>query len=214
MTDENPTRVGQSQAQIQPVSLAPGVRLGEYELKSLHGRGGMGDVYRAHDSILQRDVAIKVLHPGSNSERFLHEARIAARISSPHAVPVFNYRLPADGRAIIVMEFVEGKTLSDLIRANGVLSIEELARYMDHAATGMAAAAEIGVVHRDLKPANMLIDRTGRLRVADFGIARFDRSQVETGASPLTADGAAVFGTPTYMDRDEAENLCGCDHAY
>jgi O-acetyl-ADP-ribose deacetylase (regulator of RNase III) len=187
------------------------VRLDEYELKSLVGRGGMGDVYRAYDFTLQRDVAIKVLQPGSNPERFLHEARIAARISSPHAVAVFNYRLLADGRAIIVMEFVEGRTVSDLIRDKGVLPVEDLVRYMDHAATGMTAAAEIGVVHRDLKPANMLVDRTGRLRVADFGIARLDRSEVETRASALTADGPALFGTPTYMAPEQAENPRGAD---
>src|SRR5262245_21867856 len=101
MTDEQPTHDGRSQSRTRPASpdeqptyhapslsesqqvfLGPGARLDEYELKSLVGRGGMGDVYRAYDFTLERDVAIKVLHPGSNPERFLHEARIAARISS------------------------------------------------------------------------------------------------------------------------------------
>ena len=192
------------------LALSPGTRLGAYEILSLLGSGGMGEVYRAHDSTLDRDVAIKILNAGSNPERFLREARIAARISSPHVVSVFDYQILADGRPIIVMECVRGQTLSDLIRANRVLPVEDIARYMDHAAMGMAAAAEFGVVHRDLKPGNMLVDGAGRLRVADFGIARFDRSTVDTH-SPLTSDGPAVFGTPAYMAPEQAENPRGAD---
>ena len=193
-----------------PMALAPGTRLGPYEVFDLIGAGGMGEVYRAHDSTLDRDVAIKILNAGSNPERFLREARIAARISSPHVVSVFDYQVLADNRPIIVMECVRGQTLSELIRTNRVLPVEDIARYMDHAAMGMAAAAEFGVVHRDLKPGNMLVDRAGRLRVADFGIARFDRSTVDTH-SPLTSDGPAVFGTPAYMAPEQAENPRGAD---
>jgi serine/threonine protein kinase len=181
-----------------------------YDLGELLGQGGMGSVYRAHDSTLDREVAVKILSAEASPDRFLREARIAANIQSAHVVPVFDYHQLADGRAVIVMELVKGRSLAQVIRSNGILALDDLSRYMNHAALGMGAAAEHGVVHRDLKPGNMLIDEAGRLRITDFGIARFDTSNIDTHVS-LTADGPALFGTPAYIAPEQAENPRGAD---
>jgi O-acetyl-ADP-ribose deacetylase (regulator of RNase III) len=171
------------------------------------GRGGMGTVYRGVHLALGTRVAIKTLTSRSGSERFLREARIAARIRSPHVVTVLDVDELADGTPIIVMELVDGESLADIIAEHGPVDDDTLLRLMTDAAAGMIAAAELGVVHRDLKPANLMIERSGRLRVTDFGLARADALEVmvDAATADLTAS-HALMGTPLYMAPEQAES--------
>jgi eukaryotic-like serine/threonine-protein kinase len=181
-----------------------------YDVLELIGRGAMGEVYRGRHATLDKQVAIKVLTPGGDTERFLREAQIAARVSSPHIVSVFDYHLLASGSAIIVMELVRGRSLGEEIELGCALPIDRLARYMRDAADGLQAASGVGIVHRDLKPSNLLIDETGRLRISDFGLARMDSSASTTAAGTLTKAGV-IFGTPLYMAPEQAEDPHGAD---
>ncbi len=188
---------------------------GRYRVLGLLGQGGMGSVFRAKHLALHRDVAIKVLagHADESAgERMLREARISARIQSPYVVACYDFGFLAGRTPFMVMELVDGPSLFERLAAQGPLPIDDLTRFMGHAAQGMAAAEELGVMHRDLKPANMLIAPSGELKIADFGLARLTAS---TGPSslrkrPLTATGM-VMGTPYYMAPEQAWNPNECD---
>lgn len=182
---------------------------GRYRLDGLIGEGANGSVFRARHLALHRDVAIKILAASADpsaGERMLREARIAARIQSPHVVACYDFGFLGAQHPFMVMELVAGPSLASKI-ADKPLAIDELARFMSHAARGMAAAAELGVMHRDLKPANMLIAPTGELKIADFGLARLTATSGPSSlrSRPLTALGM-VLGTPYFMAPEQAWN--------
>jgi serine/threonine-protein kinase len=181
----------------------PRVLSGRYELSHLVARGGMAEVYRAHDQLLDRPVALKVLFPElsvdrSFVERFRREAQAAANLSHPNIVPVFDWGEDA-GTYFIVMEFIDGRPLSSILRTAGPLHPDRAAEIAADVAGALSYAHRHGVVHRDVKPGNVLITEEGIIKVTDFGIAR----AVNTEES-LTQTGA-VMGTATYFSPEQAE---------
>ncbi len=157
---------------------------GRYRLMELLGQGGMATIYRGHDSQLERDVAVKVLRPEFGQDpdfvaRFRDEARAAASLSHPNIVAVFDFGQDQRGDQFIVMEMVDGQDLASILRENGPLAPRQAARVGADVAKALHAAHMRGIVHRDVKPSNILISRDGRVKVADFGIARaLDDAQV------------------------------------
>src|SRR5438067_739973 len=148
---------------------------GRYSLERELGRGGMGIVYLAREVRLDRPVAIKLLPPGAHAaalkERFLREARTAAKLSHPHVVPIYAVE-ELDPFVFFAMAYVEGKTLGARVRQQGPLPPSEAAKMLREVAWALAYAHEQGIIHRDVKPDNILLeDATGRALVADFGIA-------------------------------------------
>ena len=181
--------------------LGPGTMLGKrYEIVQLLGEGGMGAVYKAMDRELDRMVALKIIRPelAMHEEilaRFKQELILARRITHKNVIRIFDLG-DADGVKFITMEFIEGKDLNSLIKEKGRLSFEECADTMAQVCIALEAAHSEGVVHRDLKPQNIMVDKTGRVTVMDFGIAR----TMEQGG--MTNTGALV-GTPDYMSPEQ-----------
>jgi serine/threonine-protein kinase len=189
---------------MQPVEV-PRVFSNRYELTHLIARGGMAEVYRARDRLLDRPVALKVLFPELSVdrafvERFRREAQNAAKLSHPNIVPVFDWGEDT-GSYFIVMEFIDGKPLSAVLRESGPLDGNRAAAIASQVAAALASAHRHGVVHRDIKPGNVLITNEGQVKVTDFGIAR----AVNTEES-LTQTGA-VMGTATYFSPEQAEGI-------
>src|SRR5574341_1495310 len=175
---------------------------GRYSLERELGRGGMGVVYLAREVRLDRPIAIKLLPPGKATdqhlrERFLREARTAAKLSHPNIIPI--HSVDEIGEFVFfVMSYVEGETLTDRVRQRGPLAPSEAARVLREVAWALAYAHSLGVIHRDVKPDNILLEgATGRALVADFGIAGLVR-----GAAAL--DGGEVIGTPEFMSPEQA----------
>ena len=192
--------------------LAAGTRFGPYEIVSPLGAGGMGEVYRARDTRLGRDVAIKVLHPQTSADpkalaRFEQEARVVAALSHPNLVAIHDVG-NVDGTMFAVMELLEGSTLRDRLAAAEI----GLVRAVDWAlqiAQGLSAAHERGIVHRDLKPENVFITQDGNVKILDFGLARRDPIERERGAAPApTLTGAGmVLGTVGYLSPEQARGF-------
>ncbi len=184
---------------------APRVLSGRYELVHLVARGGMAEVYRAHDRLLDRPVALKVLFPELSIdrtfvERFRREAQAAANLSHPNIVPVFDWGEDS-GTYFIVMEFIDGRALSSILRTAGPLHPDRAAEITADVALALDYAHRHLVIHRDVKPGNVLITDEGQVKVTDFGIARAvntDESLTQTGA---------VMGTATYFSPEQAEGL-------
>ena len=178
---------------------------GRYRLDAQIGAGGMSTVYRAFDQVLERRVAIKLMHrefatDSDQLERFRREARAVAQLSHPHVVGVIDAGEDGDPdhpNPFIVFEYVEGETLKDRIRRLGRLPVDEAIAYAIEIARALGAAHAVGIVHRDIKPQNILIDEEGTAKVTDFGIAR---SLTEEG---LTAEGR-VLGTTDYVSPEQA----------
>jgi tetratricopeptide (TPR) repeat protein len=182
---------------------SPGKIAGRYVLLEPLGRGGMGAVYAAYDTSLDRRVALKFLHSagtGTSAEewraRLQHEARAMARLSHPNVVTLYDVGLSEDGRSFLAMELVEGGTLSAWLKADGRTWTDVVAKLCE-AGEGLAAAHEMGLIHRDFKPDNVLIGKDGRPRVTDFGIARgMDAPSGLTGApgapAPAPTDPASA----------------------
>ncbi|MEO8429391.1 MAG: serine/threonine-protein kinase [Verrucomicrobiota bacterium] len=200
---------------ILPRSLA-GTSLKHFRLEGLLGEGGMGLVYRAHDSRLHRAVAVKLLSSelisdADRKQRFLQEARAAARISHPAVAQIYDAD-EQDGVTFIVMELVEGKTVRELIRSKEL----DLLGAIDiglQVAEGLAKAHELGIVHRDVKPANVMRTKDGHVKILDFGLAKLLDDRV--GARPSgdkDSDSSQVsktqsgmlMGTPAYMSPEQA----------
>jgi len=180
-----------------------GRRLGQFEVKSLIGRGGMGEVYSAVDTGLDRRVALKVLSrelAGDKSFvlRFQREAKAAARLSHPNIVQIFSIG-ESDDLHFFAMEFIEGESIQDVLDHSGPMDPAEAARVVLEAAKGLRAAAAEGLVHRDVKPANLLRCKDGSIKVADFGLAKPSGADLS-----LTATGIVV-GSPLYMSPEQGQ---------
>ena len=176
-----------------------------YEIFRRIGRGGMADVFLGRDKLLDRSVAVKVLFPEfavdpNFVERFRREAQAAANLSHPNIVNVYDWGKHA-GTYFIAMEYVEGRTLADILRSNGHITSKQAAEIASEVAAALGFAHETGLVHRDIKPANILIGSNGQVKVADFGIARAMNAPTE---SNLTQAGA-VMGTATYFSPEQAQ---------
>jgi eukaryotic-like serine/threonine-protein kinase len=194
--------------------LAAGARLGPYEVLAPVGAGGMGEVYRARDERLGREVAIKILPPDYSSDhdrlrRFEQEAKAAGALNHPNLLAVFDAGLHA-GNPYVVFELLEGTTLRQRLGA-GPLPVRKAVDYADQIASGLAAAHEKGIVHRDVKPENLFLLRDGRVKILDFGLAKL-RPDLEPaprgpdGAAVSTATGAGVvLGTVGYMSPEQVK---------
>ncbi|HET6508834.1 MAG TPA: protein kinase [Baekduia sp.] len=174
---------------------------GRYRLDAQIGTGGMSTVYRAFDTVLERQVAIKLMHreiasDSDQLERFRREARAVAQLNHPHIVTVIDAG-EDDNMPYIVFEYVEGETLKDRIRRYGRLPIQESIAYAIEIARALGVAHDRGIVHRDVKPQNVLVDEEGSAKVTDFGIAR------TLDQEGLTADGR-VLGTTDYVSPEQA----------
>ena len=176
-----------------------------YEIQQRIGRGGMADVFLARDLLLDRPVAIKVLFPEfavdpNFVERFRREAQSAANLNHPNIVGVYDWGQYAN-TYFMAMEYVQGRTLADILRANGHVNSQQAAEIASEIAAALGFAHRNGVVHRDIKPANILIGANGQVKVADFGIARAMNAPTE---SNLTQAGS-VMGTATYFSPEQAQ---------
>src|SRR5215207_8813104 len=195
------------------MTLAPGSRLGGYEVLSALGAGGMGEVYRARDTRLDRDVAIKVLPAerlaDEHRRRFQQEARALSSLNHPHIVTIYEVESAGDVD-FIVMEFVRGSTLDQVIPARGC-GVTELLRIAVPVAEALAAAHARGIIHRDLKPANLIVGDDGVVKVLDFGLAKLLEPDREPDAATATdlRQGVVsalgrIAGTPAYMAPEQA----------
>ncbi len=186
-------------------------RLGPYEIAGRLGEGGMGEVYRARDGRLDRDVALKVLPPEvardpTRLERFAREARAIAALNHPHIVTIYSTE-EVDGVRFLTMELVEGQTLDGVIPDGGL----PVARFLDLAlplADALTAAHQKQITHRDLKPGNVMVSADGRVKVLDFGLARMSEAghgqAIDATRAVLTGEGTIV-GTMPYMSPEQVE---------
>ena len=172
--------------------------LGKYEILDLLGAGGMGTVYRARDTVLERIVALKLLHPeqGQDTEsdgriRFLNEARAVARLNHPAIVSVYDFSSSDPAGAFFAMEYIDGWRIEDYVRRETDARVARVLQLIGELLAGLSYAHSQGVVHRDVKPSNLLVNRDGRLKITDFGIAKMDSlKHTQTGV---------MIGTPVYM---------------
>jgi serine/threonine-protein kinase len=195
------------------MTLSPGMRVGPYEIVARLGAGGMGEVYRARDTRLGRDVAIKVLSPQlasspSSHERFAREARTVAGLGHPHICPVFDVG-EHEGRRYMVMQRLDGETLASVLE-RGPLPLDTILEYAVQLADALEAAHRAGVIHRDIKPGNVMVTRNGVV-LLDFGLAKLDSEDVElassrgdTQSAQLTEPGV-LLGTPLYMAPEQLD---------
>src|SRR6476661_8530489 len=198
------------------MALAPGSRLGPYEIVSVLAAGAMGEVYRATDTRLGREVAVKVLpvafsHDADRLRRFEQEARAASALNHPNILSVFDVGAH-NGTPYVVTELLEGKTIRALL-ATGPLSSRIAIGYAIQMAQGLAAAHEKGIVHRDLKPENLFVTEDDRVKILDFGLAKLVQPEATSGGqtsvptvSPGTEPGV-VMGTAGYMAPEQVRGL-------
>ncbi len=195
------------------MTLPPGTRLGSHEIVAPIGAGGMGEVYRATDTRLGRDVALKVLPAEMASsperlERFRREARAVAALNHPHIVTIHSVE-ESGGVHFLTMELVEGRSL-DLLMAEGTLPVGRIVEIGTALADALAAAHEKGIVHRDLKPANVMVGSGGRVKVLDFGLAKVESAAAESHNSTelpteMKTQEGVVMGTVPYMSPEQVQ---------
>ena len=199
--------------------IGSGTNLGRYEVRSLLGAGGMGEVYLARDKQLDRDVALKILPPDlvSNADRmrrFVQEARAAATLNHPHIAHVYEIG-QAEDITFIAMEFIEGQTLKDKIHLEQI-ELGKVLRYLQQVAEALDKAHTAGIVHRDLKPENIMITSEGYAKILDFGLAKLiepltsgsggtSNSEADTAMYIQHSTPGTVMGTPGYMSPEQAQ---------
>src|SRR5882762_5418969 len=192
------------------MALTAGTKLGGYEVLGLLGAGGMGEVYRARDSVLKREVAIKVLPSFVSQDpdrlrRFEQEARAAAALNHPNILAVHQLGI-FEGAPYLVSELLEGGTLREQL-VRGLLPVRKAIDYGVQISRGLAAAHEKGIIHRDLKPENLFVTRDGRIKILDFGLAKLALRQLASDESaPTLTDGTepgVVMGTVGYMSPEQ-----------
>jgi serine/threonine protein kinase len=203
----------QFQARLLLAGKYRGFKLGTYVVRDILGKGGMGVVYLAEHASLRRKVALKVFTPGSGSpragvERFLREARAAAALDHPNIVRVFDV-LETGELHYLVMEYVDGKTLEDVVVAGGAMAPGRAVGYISQAAAGLQHAYEKGFVHRDIKPANLMVAKDGTVKLLDMGLARSVVDSTDRVTEVL--DRGAVVGTADYISPEQAMNAPGLD---
>src|SRR5262249_12212085 len=193
-----------------------GTQLGSYEVTGLLGRGGMGEVYRARDTRLDREVAIKTLPEEFEKDpdriaRFGREAKVLASLNHPNIGAIYGLE-KHDGRHFLVLELIQGETLADQIR-RGPIAVDDALRLAVQVAEALQTAHEKGVVHRDLKPANIKITHDGTVKVLDFGLAKageIESSEADTWSNSPTLKTLAstpgmILGTAAYMSPEQAK---------
>lgn len=198
-----------------PPDALVGTSLGPYQILSLLGAGGMGDVYLAKDTRLGRRVAVKLLpeyltDDDSRVRRFKREARAASSLNHPNLITIYEIG-QAEGRYFIAMEFVEGKTLRELIQA-GRRELHESLRIASEVAGALAKAHQIGIVHRDIKPENIMLDADGRVKILDFGLAKQSVTSENSDAAVSAVENTRtvpgmIMGTTSYMSPEQARGL-------
>src|SRR6202522_4735199 len=194
-----------------------GEKLGPYEILAPLGAGGMGEVYRARDSRLGRDVAIKVLPASFAADpdrlrRFELEARATGMLNHPNILAVFDIGTH-EGAPYVVSELLEGETLRDRLRG-GSLAMRKALDYALQIAHGLAAAPEKGIIHRDLKPENLFLTKDGRLKILDFGLAKLTQPDLTSGAAHTSlptmtqaTEAGVVMGTAGYMSPEQVRGI-------
>ena len=200
--------MGSASSKIRDVSDLTGEIIdGRYQLSRIVASGGMATIYAALDLRLDRQVAVKVMHPHLAQDeqfvsRFIREAKAAASLSHPNIVSVLDQGWNQGGTpcVFIVMELVEGATLRDYLHEQGALSVERALQIMTPVASALAAAHKLGIVHRDIKPENILVSTEGRIKIADFGLAR--------GAllgNTMTAESSVILGSVSYLSPEQVQ---------
>ena len=194
------------------MGLATGTKLGPYEILSPLGAGGMGEVYRARDPRIWREVAVKVLPASFSNDpdrlrRFEQEARAAGQLNHPNILTVYEFGVH-EGAPFIVSELLEGETLRERL-AGGAIPPRKAVDLAIQIADGLAAAHEKGIFHRDLKPENLFITTEGRLKILDFGLAKLIQPEAPSAAestlatSPAVTEPGKVMGTAAYMSPEQ-----------
>src|SRR5499425_3641444 len=200
------------------MTISSGTRVGPYEILTPLGAGGMGEVYRAKDPRLGREVAFKVLpasfsHDQDRLRRFEQEARAAGVLNHPGITAVYDIGTH-EGAPYVVSELLEGETLRSRL-AGGALPPRKATEYAVQIAHGLAAAHEKGIVHRDLKPENLFVTRDGRIKILDFGLAKLTHPKMDSMATARTLDEqtepGVVMGTVGYMSPEQVRAE-GADH--
>ncbi len=198
-------------------ALSANSTLSHYRFISKLGAGGMGEVYLAQDTELDRKVALKILPPEvalnrDRMDRFVREAKSAAALNHPNIAHVYEIR-ESDGTKFIAMEFIDGVTLREKIHHERT-ELSKLLRYLQHTAEGLAKAHAVGIVHRDLKPDNVMITGDGHAKIPDFGLAKLieqspapntDSSEVATAVMPQHSTPGTAMGTIGYMSPEQAQ---------
>src|ERR1051326_3521430 len=190
-----------------------GSQLGSYEITKLLGKGGFGEVYRAKDKKLKREVVIKILSEAFSTDRdrltrFQREAEALASLNHPNIAAIYDLATQGDSQ-FLVLELVDGETLADRI-AHGPIPVEEALNIAKQIAEALEAAHEKGVIHRDLKPANIKITSDGKVKVLDFGLAKIRESSATSNLSNsptllTTATSGVILETATYMSPEQAK---------
>ncbi|HLE69665.1 MAG TPA: protein kinase [Vicinamibacteria bacterium] len=178
-------------------------KLGKYNIVGKIGKGAMGEVYKGHDPVLNRFVAIKIIAEtlGTDSdlvERFKREARNAAQLNHPNIITIYDF-VEEEGHLYMVMELLEGQDLKELIKSGAPVTMEQILSIMEQIADGLGFAHSRGVIHRDLKPANIHVSKNGQVKILDFGL-------VHEASSDMTKTGQ-VMGTPNYMSPEQVQGL-------
>ncbi|HSQ24073.1 MAG TPA: serine/threonine-protein kinase, partial [Pyrinomonadaceae bacterium] len=199
------------------MTLVAGTKLGRYEIRAKLGAGGMGEVYLARDTKLERNVALKILPAeiAANQDRirrFVKEAKAAAALNHPNIAQIYEID-KVDGQNFIVMEFIDGHTLRELIYDRQI-ELAKLLRYLQHVAEGLAKAHAAGIVHRDLKPDNVMVTRDGHAKILDFGLAKLVEAEQISGSTSSDVATAilkqqsapgTILGTVGYMSPEQAQ---------